>query len=72
MVPIRSEGPARGQSAGSRLRAVCRALAKRPWLLVGWLALAALVVAAQRWAPQPWSAVAYPVALSLFHRDPRA
>jgi hypothetical protein len=51
-------------------------LSKRPWLSAGWLALAALVVAVQHWAPQPWSAAAYPialfVALSLFRRAPRA
>ncbi|MFJ6897205.1 hypothetical protein [Streptomyces hokutonensis] len=59
----RSGEPTGGQSFGSRLGAVCAGVARRPWLLLGWLALAALVVGAQHWLPQPWSGVAYPVAL---------
>jgi len=51
---------------------VCGGLLERPWLLFGWVALAALVVGAQHWVPQPWSAAAYPlaliVALWLFNR----
>jgi membrane protein implicated in regulation of membrane protease activity len=38
-------------------------MVKRPWLLFSWLALAALVVGAQHWVPQPWTAAAYPIAL---------
>ncbi|MFJ2733567.1 MULTISPECIES: hypothetical protein [unclassified Streptomyces] len=32
-------------------------------MFFSWLALAALVVGAQHWVPQPWSAAAYPIAL---------
>ncbi|MDX3820854.1 hypothetical protein PV691_37570 [Streptomyces sp. AK08-01A] len=63
MGSARSGEPAHSVSFGNRLAAACRAVVKRPWLLLSWLALAALVVCAQHFVPQPWSAVVYPVAL---------
>lgn len=63
MGSARSGEPAGRQSFGSRLGAVCGGMVKRPWLLFSWLALAALVVGAQHWVPQPWTAAAYPIAL---------
>ncbi|MFI7346465.1 hypothetical protein ACIBSR_09360 [Streptomyces sp. NPDC049936] len=47
-------------------------LAQRPWLVVSWVLLAVVAVAARKIVPQPWSAGVYPVvlfvALLLFSR----
>ncbi|MDQ0831427.1 hypothetical protein QF032_003271 [Streptomyces achromogenes] len=62
MGSARSGGPACRQSFGGRSGTACGIVVKRPWLSFSWLALAALVVAAQHWVSQPWSAAAYPIA----------
>ncbi|MGW5564940.1 hypothetical protein ACWEWD_16185 [Streptomyces tendae] len=40
-----------------------KTLAMRPWLIVSWVLLAGVAVAAWKIVPQPWSAGIYPVAL---------
>ncbi|MEU1796566.1 MULTISPECIES: hypothetical protein [Streptomyces] len=51
---------------------VGRTLVNRPWLIVSWVVLAIVAVAAGKVVPQPWSAGIYPVvlfvALLLFSR----
>ncbi|MER7057482.1 MULTISPECIES: hypothetical protein [unclassified Streptomyces] len=61
-----------GDSSRSRWAFVGGTLAKRPWLVVSWVLLAVVAVAAWKIVPQPWSAGVYPVvlffALLLFSR----
>ncbi|MDX3319802.1 hypothetical protein PV415_23135 [Streptomyces sp. ME03-5684b] len=61
-----------GGNFRSRWAIVGRTLVKRPWLIVSWVALAVVTVAAGKIVPQPWSAGVYPVvlfiALLLFSR----
>jgi hypothetical protein len=42
---------------------VFRTLSRHPWIILAWLLLAGLTVAAQKVVPQPWSAGIQPVAL---------
>lgn len=61
-----------GDSPRSRWAFVGKTLATRPWLIVSWVLLAGVAVAAWKIMPQPWSAGVYPVvlfvALLLFSR----
>ncbi|MEV8457709.1 hypothetical protein AB0467_34265 [Streptomyces sp. NPDC052095] len=52
-----------GDNFRSRWAFVARTLVKRPWLILSWVVLAAVAVAAGKIVPQPWSAGVYPVAL---------
>ncbi|MGW1407944.1 hypothetical protein [Streptomyces sp. NPDC002403] len=40
---------------------MARTLVKRPWLILSWVVLAVVAVAAGKIVPQPWSAGVYPV-----------
>ncbi|WP_439081004.1 hypothetical protein [Streptomyces sp. WL006] len=61
-----------GHNFRGRWAFVGRTLVNRPWLIVSWVVLAIVAVAAGKVVPQPWSAGAYPVvlfvALLLFSR----
>lgn len=61
-----------GEDFRGRWAFVGRTLVNRPWLIVSWVVLAIVAVAAGKVVPQPWSAGVYPVvllvALLLFSR----
>jgi hypothetical protein len=57
--------PPAGETFWSRAGSLLRTLTRRPIVLVGWIALAALTVVAQHVIPQPFSALVYPIYLGL-------
>lgn len=62
VVTLRGSNYGADMGFAGRLATVAKVLWKRPWVLVGWLLLAAGTVGAQKVVPQPWSAAVLPVA----------